>query len=239
MTASELPQASHLEPHYANPIIVNIVEKLWILQPPMVSVARAVSQGRHSHHTAINDIVHRSLVSIKVPSHLESSGLIRSDGKRPNDMSIVPWSSGKLLVWDTNCTDTFSPFNIRLAVHRMGAVTEKAEDVKMSKYLSLDSSYLFMPVAVERCGAFGPKMKNFIKDLSHYLKINTEDRNFFQYLYPRISITVQRGNASSMLGTINSRLDYWITDLLYVITSTCILFHSFTFYLPLNFLIYI
>ena len=75
---------------------------------------------------------------------------MRSDGKRSDGMSIVPWSSGKLLIWDVTCTDTFAPPNIRLAVSRMGAVAKKAEDLKMLKYLSLDSSYLFVVVAVER-----------------------------------------------------------------------------------------
>ena len=77
----------------------------------------------------------------------------------------------------------------------MGAVAEKAEDLKMLKYLSLDSSYLLMPVVVETCGAFSSKTKSFIQDLGHCLKTATEDRNSFQYLLLRISIEVQRGNA--------------------------------------------
>ena len=121
-------------------------------------------------------------------------------------MSKVPWSSGKHLVWDALCTDTFAHSNIRMAVNRMGAVAEKAEDFKMLKYLSLDSSYLFMPVAVETCGAFGPKTKSFILDFEHCLKTATEDRNSFQYELQRISISVQRGNASSILGTIGQSI---------------------------------
>ena len=42
------------------------------------------SQGRHSRHSATNDILHSSLVSAKIPSCLEPSGLSRSDGRRPD-----------------------------------------------------------------------------------------------------------------------------------------------------------
>ena len=83
------------------------------------------SEGRHFWHAGINDTIHQSLISAKVPSLLEPSGLMRSDGKRPDGMSILPWSSGKLLVWDATCTDTFTPSNIILAVSRMGAIAEK------------------------------------------------------------------------------------------------------------------
>ena len=55
---------------------------------------------------------------------------------------------------------TFAPSNTRLAVSMMSAVAEKGGDLKMLKYLSLDSFYLFMSVAVETCGAFGsPKIE--------------------------------------------------------------------------------
>ena len=42
-----------------------------------------LSKGRHSRHAAINDILKRALESSKFPSHLEPSGLYRSDDKRP------------------------------------------------------------------------------------------------------------------------------------------------------------
>ena len=61
------------------------------------------SQARHSRHEEINDIIHHSLVSAKIPSRLEPTGLLRSNGKRPDSMSIIPWTSGSLQVWDATC----------------------------------------------------------------------------------------------------------------------------------------
>ena len=49
------------------------------------------SEGRHFHHSALNDIVHRALSSTRIPSRLEPSGISRSDGKRPDGITLVPW----------------------------------------------------------------------------------------------------------------------------------------------------
>ena len=70
------------------------------------------SQGRHPR---LNDIIYRARVSAKIPSRLESSGLLRFDGRRPNIMSIIP-RSRDLLVWDATCSDIFAHSNIPVAV---------------------------------------------------------------------------------------------------------------------------
>ena len=67
------------------------------------------SEGRHHRHAPLNDILHRALTSAHVPSRLEPSGLYRSDGKRPDGITVVPWKNRKLLVWDATCPDTFAP----------------------------------------------------------------------------------------------------------------------------------
>ena len=67
------------------------------------------SAGRHHHHLAVNNIIHRALVAAHVPSRLEPSGLYSSDGKQPDGVSIVPWKCGQLLEWDATCPDIFAP----------------------------------------------------------------------------------------------------------------------------------
>ena len=132
--------------------------------------------------TAI-DIIHRALVAAHVPSRLEPSGLYRSDGKRPDGVSIVPWKCGQLLVWDAMCPDTFAPSYSTIAAKQVGAVAQQAEEKKMQKYKHLDSCYFFTPVAIETSGVFGPKTMEFLKGLG-------------------LSVAVQRGNAASVLGTM-------------------------------------
>ena len=120
-------------------------------------------------------------------------------------MSIIPWSSGRLLVWDATCCDTFAASNIHTAVTEPGAVAAHAENIKVSKYSHLDSSYLFVPMAVETCGAFGPNAQDFLRDLGRRVKTATLEDNAYQYLVQRISVAVQRGNAASVLGSLGDQ----------------------------------
>ena len=52
------------------------------------------SEGRHYRHGAINDIIHRALITASVPSRVEPSGLAHTDGKRPDGVTMIPWQNG-------------------------------------------------------------------------------------------------------------------------------------------------
>ena len=64
------------------------------------------SQGCYHRHSSLNYIFHRALGASRIPSRLEPSGISRSDGKRLDGATLVPWRCGKLLVWDATCVDT-------------------------------------------------------------------------------------------------------------------------------------
>ena len=163
------------------------------------------SKGRHSRHASINDIIKRSLESAKIPCHLEPTGLSRSDGKRPDGATIVPWKGGKILVWDATCPDTLAPSHSSLAVREAGAVAADAEYKKCQKYIHLASSHSFVPVAVETLGVFGKEACQFFKEVAHRLRLATDDPLAHQYLIQRISVAVQRGNAAAVLGCTGMR----------------------------------
>ena len=64
-----------------------------------------------------------------MPSQLEPVGVSRTDGKRPDGITSVPWKSVQHLTWDTTVTDTFAPSYLHLAVReaRAVAVARKSE----------------------------------------------------------------------------------------------------------------
>ena len=99
-----------------------------------------------------------------MPSQLEPTGLDRGDGKYPDGATIIPWRSGKHLVWDVTCPDTFAPSYVSSATSQPGAMASLAEE-KMSKYSYLTSTHLFTPVADETSGVFGPMALDFVKEL--------------------------------------------------------------------------
>ena len=62
--------------------------------------------SRFARHGVINDVVFRSLTKAGYPAIKEPPGLFRSDGKKPDGLTLIPWRSGRCLVWDATVTDT-------------------------------------------------------------------------------------------------------------------------------------
>ena len=149
----------------------------------------------------MNDIVKRAFTSAKIPACLEPSGLNRTDGKRPDGVTVAPWKSGKLLIWDVTCQDTFAPSYSASATSEAGAVAALAEERKIAEYADLSQMHHFSPVAVETTGVFGPQTKTFIKDLGHRITQATGEEAATTYLIQKLSVAVQWGNSASVMGT--------------------------------------
>ena len=101
-------------------------------------------------------------------------------------VSIIPWFSGRLLVWDATCSDTLAYSNLPAAVTEAGAVTLQAE-----KFFFFFKVFFF----------FGPQTKAL--KLGQHLKSLTLDENSHQYLLQKKnSVAVQQGNAASVVGSL-------------------------------------
>ena len=162
------------------------------------------SVGRHVRHNAVNDLIKRALSSANIPAMLEPHSLCRDDGKRPDGLTVMPWVNGRCLVWDFTCPDTLATSHLNHAVLSPGAVATDAESRKTVKYQSLASLYSFTPVAVETLGAIGQEAFAFFQDLGRRIFANNAEPRSFQFLMQRLSVTVQRGNAACVLGTVSS-----------------------------------
>src|SRR6218665_1069847 len=64
--------------------------------------------GRIARHSTINDIIHRSLSKAEIPSIKEPPGLLRTDGRRPDGLTMIPWHAGRHLVWDVTVVDALA-----------------------------------------------------------------------------------------------------------------------------------
>lgn len=160
------------------------------------------SAGRIPRHASINDVIRRALVSAKVPAILEPNGLIIEDSKRPDGMTLVPWSMGRPLVWDATCVDTLAPTHIPGTKVAAGAAASEAEIFKRRKYAALGGSYVFAAFGVETLGPWGPNARRLYKEISTRLIEASGDQRAGHYFAQRISIAIQRGNAASLLGTL-------------------------------------
>ena len=93
---------------------------------------------------------------------LEPAVICRSDGKRPDGATVLPWRSGRIPVWDATYPDTFAPSHLDLAAWGAGTVADQAEARKRAKYAELVSTtHHFIPLVVETSGAFGSEAQMF------------------------------------------------------------------------------
>ena len=92
--------------------------------------------GRLARHNALNDIIHRALSSAGVPSVLEPRGLTSSDERRPDGLTMIPWSEGRCLAWDATVSDSLADSHLNRTVHVAGALlpssqrTQKSENMR-------------------------------------------------------------------------------------------------------------
>jgi hypothetical protein len=88
-----------------------------------------------------------------------------------------------------------------------GAAAIIAEGKKFKLYENLMSSNHFVPFAMETFGSFGLEALSFIKKIGSMLIKTSGDAKSKAYFIQRVSIANQRGNASSILGTVRNSVD--------------------------------
>jgi hypothetical protein len=151
--------------------------------------------GKSARHHALNDIIWRSLNKAGIPAIKEPVGLLRSDGKRPDGLSLIPWQAGKSVIWDATVINTLADSYLDTSASGPGGTAEIASNRKEIKYAELTTSHIFIPIAVESLGPICRKATDFINILGHRLTAVTGDPQETAFLYQRISVTVQRFNA--------------------------------------------
>lgn len=163
------------------------------------------SAGRLSRHSELNRILCQALNSINVPSTLEPPGLCRNDGKRPDGLTLVPWSRGQHLVWDATCWDTLADSHVRLSSKQARQTAELASKYKHNKYSELKANnYIINAFAVETMGSWSTDALKFVNKIGTILNEVSGDTRSHGYLVQRISLAIQRANASSIMGTLPS-----------------------------------
>ena len=159
------------------------------------------SAGRLARHNAVNELIRRALLTAEIPSRLEPAKLSCTDDKRPDGVSTMPWSRGKCVAWDFTCPDTLAASHLNRAVTGPGEVANEAERRKMDKYAELATRYQFIPIAIETLGPIGTEATSFIQELGRRIVAVTQELRSMSFLWQRLSVAVQRGNAACIAGT--------------------------------------
>ncbi|KAH0814448.1 hypothetical protein GEV33_008343 [Tenebrio molitor] len=132
----------------------------------------------------------------------EPNGLSRDDGKRADGMTLIPWNKGQPLVWDVTVVDTLADSYVLKTSEVSGFAAEMACKRKHNKYRSIISSnYIFKGLAFETLGPWCKETIDFINVIGDRLIAESGDSKSKKFLFERISLAIQRGNAASIRGT--------------------------------------
>jgi len=112
----------------------------------------------------------------------QACSLLRTDGQRPDGVTLLPWKRGKCITCGVTVNDTLA----QSYVQTPGAAAEAAAERKTNEYLPLTQSYSFVPAAVETMGAINKDVMDFLSDLGRRITQSTDDHRDSAFLFQRL-----------------------------------------------------
>ena len=116
-----------------NPI--NAPAVTWLIREAIMVCHVKWNAGKTLRHNYLNDLIYHALLQAGLPLTKQSAGLLRTDGKRPNDFNNMPWQTSKSAVWDVAVTDTLDNFYLASTLMIVAATAELAGIRKEAKYV--------------------------------------------------------------------------------------------------------
>ena len=171
-------------------------------------LSRRHSAARISRHNMANDIVWRAMQRTRIPTAKEPPGLLRSDNKRPYDITIVPWKLGKCLAWGVIMPDACVLSHLPTTATNAGHASDKSAVFKTQKYQNILQTHLFIPIAIKAAGVWNIQSREFIKEIGKRITTVTGEVRETSYIFQQISVAIQRGNMLPFIGSFTTDTDY-------------------------------
>ena len=133
----------------------------------------APRQQRHSH---LNDIIWRAIKRAQIPAVKEPASLMRSDNKRPDGTTLLPWAKGKPMAWDVTVPDTYAESHMGDTATKPGAAAHKAAQNKVTKYDKLAATHIFYPFAIETAGTWDVMAIELTQEIGRCITSVTRDQ---------------------------------------------------------------
>ena len=152
----------------------------------------------------MNDIIWRAMKCAQINAVKEPVGLMRQDGKHLDGTTNLPWSRGKPLAWDITVPDTYPDAHVVNSARQAGAVATDAANNKMTKYSQLARTHIFYQVAIETAGIWHDQAVELIWEIGKQTTTITDDAKETIYLFQKLSVALQRGNAVSFQSTFTT-----------------------------------
>ena len=82
-----------------------------------------------------------------------------------------------------------------------GSAARQAASKKNTKYIVITSTHIFYPISIETAGSWDVQAMKVIEEIGRRITEATEDPKETMYLFQRLSMAIQRGNALSFFNT--------------------------------------
>jgi hypothetical protein len=152
----------------------------------------------------MNDILWRAIKRAQIPAVKEPVSLMHQDGKRPDGTTLLPWARGKPMAWDVTVPDTYAESHIGHTATELGAAANKAAVNKTTKYRELTTTHIFFPVTIETAGTWHHLAIELVQEIGRRITVITEDTRETVFLFQRLSIALQMGNAVAFRSTFDT-----------------------------------
>ena len=162
----------------------------------------AQSAGWHPRHDMLNAVIADGFRSARVPNRREPGHLLLADGKRPDGVTLVPYSRGRCVIWDACVRHTLAASYIGRTAKEVGAAASEAERAKLRKYATFANTYTVVPLAFETLGSLGASTNEFLDELASRIRMERGNRRAGEYFLQHLSLSLQRGNALAVLGSM-------------------------------------
>jgi len=145
---------------------------------PVACTVLSVSRHRAKllDTTLLTTWLPRQFAAAGIPVCKEPTGLSRTDGKRPDGMTLISWWAGKPAVWDVTVVCTSAGSYLNSTAREAGAAAEFAASRKTAKYVSLAASHLLFPIADETQGTLNEEARQLLCD---FYKLSCTQYRFF------------------------------------------------------------
>ena len=101
--------------------------------------------------------------------------MTRTDGKRPDGSTLVPWSADKYVLWNVTIADTMAPSYATISSISAGLVAERSFARKLARYSELAISHSFVSIAMEPFGPICTETLTFLSELRSRISVVTGD----------------------------------------------------------------